>query len=186
MGGVKSVFFLPYSDSFKILLIDWFKFYEIQQGKNSDFTEILSTSFEDQHWIIGIWWGKFYSKVGCVFSMIVVSLLLHAEFRRNDHREDAPHFTLSLISNFLDFKKTYFCICGTLPDSWKSSLTNNSFKLKIIEVWSQNLLIITSWFCCYRSVLKNCCWNARITWSSGITLHTIRLCIFNNCDFQSS
>ena len=32
------------------------------------------------------------SKVGCVFLMVVVSLLPNAEFGRNDHREDAPHF----------------------------------------------------------------------------------------------
>ena len=31
-------------------------------------------------------------KVGCVLLMIVVPLLLHAKFGRNDHREDAPHF----------------------------------------------------------------------------------------------
>ena len=33
------------------------------------------------------------SKVGCVFPMVVVSILPHAEFGPNDHREDAPHFT---------------------------------------------------------------------------------------------
>ena len=32
------------------------------------------------------------SKVGCVFAMVVVSILPYAEFGRNDHREDAPHF----------------------------------------------------------------------------------------------
>ena len=31
-------------------------------------------------------------KVGCVFSIIVASLLPHAEFGPNDHRIDAPHF----------------------------------------------------------------------------------------------
>ena len=30
--------------------------------------------------------------VRCVVLMIVVSLLLHAEFGRNDHRKDAPYF----------------------------------------------------------------------------------------------
>ena len=34
------------------------------------------------------------AKVGCVFPMVVVSILPHAEFGPNDHREDAPHFTL--------------------------------------------------------------------------------------------
>ena len=32
-------------------------------------------------------------KVGCVFPMVVVSILPHAEFGQNDHREDAPHFS---------------------------------------------------------------------------------------------
>jgi len=31
-------------------------------------------------------------KVGSVFPMVVVSILLHAEFGPNDHSEDAPHF----------------------------------------------------------------------------------------------
>ena len=31
-------------------------------------------------------------KVGCVSPMIIVSILHHAEFGPNDHREDAPHF----------------------------------------------------------------------------------------------
>ena len=29
--------------------------------------------------------------------MIVVSLLLHAEFGPNDHRKDAPHFTIIIL-----------------------------------------------------------------------------------------
>ena len=32
------------------------------------------------------------SKVGCVFPMVVVSILPHAEFGPNDHRKDALHF----------------------------------------------------------------------------------------------
>ena len=38
-------------------------------------------------------------KVGCVFSMVVVSIesiLPHGEFGRNDHREDVPHFIVWL------------------------------------------------------------------------------------------
>ena len=31
-------------------------------------------------------------KPGCVFPMVVVSILPHAELKRNDHREDAPNF----------------------------------------------------------------------------------------------
>ena len=39
--------------------------------------------------------GKIFGseyKVRCVFLMIGVSILLHAEIGRNDHREDALHF----------------------------------------------------------------------------------------------
>ena len=31
-------------------------------------------------------------KMGCVFAMVVVSILPHAEFGPNDYQEDAPHF----------------------------------------------------------------------------------------------
>ena len=33
-------------------------------------------------------------KVGRVFTMVVVSILSHAEFGQNDHWEDAPYFIL--------------------------------------------------------------------------------------------
>ena len=43
------------------------------------------------------------TKVGCVFPMVAVSMLPRVEVRRNDHREDAPHFksTLGTDSSFL-------------------------------------------------------------------------------------
>ena len=34
--------------------------------------------------------------------MVVVSILLHSEFRRKDHREGAPHFTISFSDNSCD------------------------------------------------------------------------------------
>ena len=33
-------------------------------------------------------------KVGCLFPMVVVSILPHADFGPNDHRDDALHFTM--------------------------------------------------------------------------------------------
>ena len=36
---------------------------------------------------------SFKNKQGCILSMAVVSVLPHTEFRQNDHREDASHFT---------------------------------------------------------------------------------------------
>ena len=38
--------------------------------------------------------GKSLQRKGCVISMVVVSLLPHAEFGRNGHRDDASHFTI--------------------------------------------------------------------------------------------
>ena len=38
--------------------------------------------------------GLFLIKVGYVFPMVVVSILSHVEFGPNDHREDAPLFTI--------------------------------------------------------------------------------------------
>ena len=36
------------------------------------------------------------STVECVFPVVVVSMLPHAEFGPNDHQEDAPYFTFGL------------------------------------------------------------------------------------------
>ena len=35
-------------------------------------------------------------KVGCVFQMVVVSILPHVVFGLNDHLDDAPHFPYEL------------------------------------------------------------------------------------------
>ena len=34
------------------------------------------------------------NKMGCVFPMVILSILPHAEFGPNDHRENAPHFKI--------------------------------------------------------------------------------------------
>ena len=39
-------------------------------------------------------WNFQVHKVGCVFAMVVVSILPQAEFGPNDHRQDAPHFNI--------------------------------------------------------------------------------------------
>ena len=41
-------------------------------------------------------WIYLWIKVVCVFPMVVTSMLLHAEFGPNGHREDAPHFRSSV------------------------------------------------------------------------------------------
>ena len=40
------------------------------------------------------------NKVGCVFLMVRVSILPHAEFGQNDHREDAPYLNKGLATTF--------------------------------------------------------------------------------------
>jgi len=47
------------------------------------------------------------NKVGFVFAMVVVSLLLQVEFEQNDHREDAPHFSIAK-SQTIKVKATAF------------------------------------------------------------------------------
>ena len=34
------------------------------------------------------------TKLGCIFPMVIVSILPHTEFGPNDHWEDAPHFKI--------------------------------------------------------------------------------------------
>ena len=41
-------------------------------------------------------------KVGCVFPVVVVSILPYADLGPNYHREDAPHFTI-----FINVKSYY-------------------------------------------------------------------------------
>ena len=48
------------------------------------------------------------TKVGRVFPLVVVSLLSNAEFRPNDHREDAPHFRTVKFFDFLNVNKHYW------------------------------------------------------------------------------
>ena len=47
-----------------------------------------------------------FCKVGCVFPMVIVSILPHAVFRRNDHRKDAPHFMCD------NPKKSKYILCS--------------------------------------------------------------------------
>ena len=66
------------------------------------------------------------SKVGWTFPMVVVSILSHTEFGRNDHGEDASHFSLpqSLLSD--DFDALLDNIQGILMQytSHKNNLTS--------------------------------------------------------------
>ena len=52
-------------------------------------------------------------KVGCVFPMIIVTILVYAEFGQNDHREDAPTLFLKYLPSWLS--------------TWLSSVLASSF-----------------------------------------------------------
>ena len=54
-------------------------------------------------------------KVGCVFPMVVVSMLPHADFGPNDHRDDALHFIQSSILKFVSSLYEICQIVGPLP-----------------------------------------------------------------------
>ena len=54
----------------------------------SDQLESLDVSFHVPKYNIFI----IFNNVGCVFLMVLVSILPQAEFGPNDHREGAPHF----------------------------------------------------------------------------------------------
>ena len=44
-----------------------------------------------------------YDKVGCVFTMIIWSEFHTGEYRDDDHREDAPHFSRLNSETFQNF-----------------------------------------------------------------------------------
>ena len=75
------------------------------------------------------------AKVGCVFPMVVVSLLPHAEFGPNDHLEDATHFICSQGVFYTKNGATVFkkCMIQLLNTT---SLYNRKYKLT-------NALLIT-------------------------------------------
>ena len=64
------------------------------------------------------------NKVGCGIPIVVASLLLHAEFGSNDHREDASHFIRSELSHwsapFLKCSKVNYYLLPLVPNSiWR-------------------------------------------------------------------
>ena len=90
---------------------------------NINYQHYFSTIF--QVWSTSVW--SFKCKVECVVPVVVVSLLPHAEFGRNDHRVEAPHFISSVFFNFSNHLK--------LNSSRKQqNLYQNRYKLFIYAV----------------------------------------------------
>ena len=44
--------------------------------------------------LLGIWSGTFFTKVGCVFPMVIWSEFRMVQYRDGDHREDAFHLII--------------------------------------------------------------------------------------------
>ena len=59
--------------------------------------------------------------------MVVISILPHAEFGQNDHREDAPHFNNTISSNIL------FGVFGPCDMQYPENLENLSKLFSEIE-----------------------------------------------------
>ena len=47
-----------------------------------------------------IFFISFKNYVGCVFPVVVVSILPHVEFEPSDHWKDAPHFNINVLLVF--------------------------------------------------------------------------------------
>ena len=60
-------------------------------GTTRDQYKILDCT-RDQSKLVPRWYRFWNGKMGCVFPIIVVSILLHTKFGPNDHRVDTPHF----------------------------------------------------------------------------------------------
>ena len=75
----------------------WISFDSLKTGLSND---LSSNQCHKRFRNIIIFSTDWNYKVGCVFAMVVVSILPHAEFGRNDqHREEAPHFSLFSLKN---------------------------------------------------------------------------------------
>jgi len=83
--------------------------------------------------------------VGCVFPMVVVTLLLHAEFGLNDHREEAPHFTKN-ISQYYIIRVKWF------ESDWQNYMVHMYGSYHMGRTYRVNKSIITFyWVHLYRN-----------------------------------
>ena len=79
---------ISYSDTYFYMIQHMnFKAFKLELKKVIVLIQILPVQVI---WMMRTWGHR--NKVGCVFPMIAVSILPHAEFGLNGHWEDAPHF----------------------------------------------------------------------------------------------
>ena len=67
--------------------------------------------------------------MGCVFLMVLVSLLPHAAFGPNDYRERAPHFIVDSTSNISEFTR----MLTRIPEKYHQF--NHSLLIKFEKSW---------------------------------------------------
>ena len=83
-------------------------------------------------------------KVGCVVPIVVVSILLHAEFGRNDHPEDAPHFSKSRVRKFDDIRCDNFERLFFIWTISNGVLVSSVFQL--IQFLLKALIVFLFWY----------------------------------------
>ena len=111
----------------------WYLVYQCSKRCNAfvftstDTYEIPFSDFHTSSFSCSIHSG---SKVGCLFSMVVVSKLPYTEIGPNYHREDAPHFSNLLWTKSYEYESLSWQIKGNLKISFEDI---------------QNLKNISSW-----------------------------------------
>ena len=100
-------------------------------------------------WIIFQEFTNSQNTVGCVFPMI--SIKSRAEFGRNDHREDAPHFTKTLTSfeMRLNCKSKLGIEHASNSNDGHVKMTSLRIYLTVRDEKYENNLDIFEWRCCW-------------------------------------
>ena len=103
--------------------------------------KILQKNIFLRYWPLGCVWSPLVdglkgSKVGCVFPLVVVSILPHADFGRNDHREDAPHF------NWRSWKKRHIRKDKRCKRTWFPASIFSQGNINNFRFWSSSKINI--------------------------------------------
>ena len=105
--------------------------------------------------------------MGCVFAIVVVSMLPHAEFGRNDHREDTPHF-IERLWQFLAWENLPNSPSGNEKISPEVREARSCFFRQIIEVKPSKLSPDDSQFRISSSTLLDQIFSVRLEiWSDS-------------------
>ena len=75
----------------------------------------------------------FNTKVGCVFSMVIIPILPQTEFGPNDHREDAPHFNILFLVMTVVLILILSWFNNKIQDIKSKENTNNKYKRFVLK-----------------------------------------------------